>query len=256
MIQCKQCSWKGSRGDLLIDPVLSINIAYLCSLDNWNKCPKCLTTLPVSVSATTISIQHRGSVISINPTNNDILSRPTFLHLGRILDFSISDKKISFLGYKSYDTTFPFKLQINLENTDFESQIILKIVNILHKLHFRCERKTYKGYELFGSWGIMRNDYPLRICSFCARFYEFETGQINGWPLSISTIEKIKMDTFKSLANVPLSGNNKFSNIFNPQNKPEKLSICCCNEISRKPNEYCSIHDKTNVVGFASSIQI
>jgi len=269
--KCKVCSWTGTRGDLVLDKInsnsnydnhnhlrhpdtFSTDFSYILNVQNWCYCPNCFNMFPIPRSETVLSLVHRGSVISI-VTNNPFHRGPTFLHLGRILDFVVGERNISFLGYKALEH-FPFNLNMILSTTpelEFESKIVLKIVHYFHKQHFNCEARDYDDYKLFGRWGIiMKNTYPLRSCSLCARIHDYETKKSNGWPLSVKAIDRIKMDTFKSLANVPLNTNNKFNKIFNPQNIVEKPQICCCNEISKKPNEFCSIHNTADIVGTAS----
>jgi hypothetical protein len=243
MIECKKCSWRGKRDDLtIIDELNYLNI------NNWCLCPNCFAKIDnLTTTPTSLTLAYSSSVLSINTdyTLDALLNTTTFIHLSRILDFTISNNHLSILGYKKL-STYVFNLRIT-SNFEFESIILLKILHLAHLKKNKCESKISDDYVYFGNWGTNKQPkYPIRCCSFCARFYEWIQKQNNSWPLSFTKIQKINLDNIKQLSGVPVHTNNKFSKIFAETNeeKNSKHTICTCNEISPRPNPNCSIHNE------------
>lgn len=250
-MKCTSCNWMGSRGELVIDKSFyqqSFLNEIFFKIINWNCCPNCNQKLLVKDSHNEISLAFNNSVFCID---SPIHNKPTHIHLGRILDFSVSPFGISFLGYKTpahLAQTFKLTVLLNgFEEHRFESLIILKMLYEVHKNKYHCVSKDYNGYKLFGSGsgGIPSiGMYPFVKCSFCARHYEFTTNKKNGWPLSVTEIEKIRTDKVRKLLDsITPRTNNKFSMLFGSREIEEEQTICYCNEISN-PSD-CTLHKST-----------
>jgi phosphotransferase system IIB component len=253
MIQCKKCNWSGLRHELVPKTSSLENLEFL-NINNWTYCPKCLDFISLNQSTSTqLNLKYNNSVLGIisNPdsqirqeqiffkSSSYSSFNQTFVHLKRILDFVICPLDIKILGYKNY-SNFPFNLNIKL-NFEFESIILLKIIHFIHQQKFRCISKSFNNYECFGKW-CSTSDYPDFPCSFCARFYEWDKQLNNGWPLSFDAIQKIRI----SSSSKPVFSNNKFAKIFNTQSKLKSDLICVCNELTKKPNSNCELHNENN----------
>jgi hypothetical protein len=249
MIKCDKCNWQGQRHQLEYMPIGAAD-SYL-NVDNWKSCPICHSTIntPLKITPRTINFAYNFSVLSIStdfpPSNIFDSQSSTYIHLSRILDFIVNPQQLNILGFKNYSNHL-FNLSIKT-NFEFESIILLKILHLAHQHKNKCECKSAEGYTLFGKWSALRESmYPLRSCSFCARFYEWIQKQTNGWPLSAEKLQKMNLNNIKQLSGVPIHANNKFAKIFaeNEENKSSKYSICMCNEISTRPNPNCEVHKK------------
>lgn len=259
---CNECNWSGQQCELITSPQ-ALDLEFL-EINKWVYCPKCNSKMsgPLEITPTTVKSIYHNTVLDIDsePNSNSniiedylLMSRrrssytQTFLHLGRILAFTISPLHLQILGYKKY-SNFPFNISIKL-NFEFESIILLKIIHQAHLNHHKCTSRSINNLIRFGTWNNSQpSDYPLQPCSFCARFYDWEnhingTTPINSWPFSYDKIQRIKLDAIRKLANAP-AHNNKFALIFSEQKQVEskEIPICICNEISPKPNPDCELH--------------
>jgi len=141
-MKCTSCNWIGSRGELVADKRFGQTSLdeHFFKLTNWNCCPRCNRKLEVKDSHNEISLAFNNTVFCIDsPLHN----KPTHIHLGRILDFSVSPFGISFLGYKiptHLAQTFKLTVLLNgFEDHKFES------------LSTETPRSNNKFSMLFGS---------------------------------------------------------------------------------------------------------
>lgn len=235
---CNKCGWTGNRYELV--PIIknAVNINY------WCHCPKCKSNVEIPITESRLDINRCVLTIYTNT-----YSSSTFIHLRRILNFSIDHNNLYITGYKQqHSFGSPFvslfsTFQLNINSNADEVILILKIIHNEHLRISTCKSRLFHNLMCFGFWPE-NHQYPnpRTACSFCARYYEWENNATNGWPLSHKTI----LNNQKQ--NVNVCKNNKFAKIF----AEEKLQIpfewsCCCNEISAYPNLLCQNHKNNEI---------
>lgn len=228
---CNSCNWTGSRDQLVQDKLSKPH--FNLDVNSLSYCPKCNAKIFVSYCPITLQLSNNGSIVTVVNSGADLYNRPTFIHLKRLLGFSLTSSQLLIFGYKNYSSQ-TFTLRFNYSP---EIVILLKIIHQLHTQKFRCSPKLINNYQCFGQWSrISKKDefIPFNSCSFCARYYEWENNKTNGWPLKSSEIHKMLLGK----KNVD---NNKFANIFLEQ-KQVSNTVCLCNEINVHPD--CSFHKR------------
>jgi len=246
-MKCDKCNWEGSQHELVCENVT--NFVKLLEINSWKYCPQCKNEFKLDFFKSSLSLTTNYSRSTLQIANNNRFYRkPMIVSLERILDFNVSphnrqlfnmNEPLLIHGYKRYD-----KVQYNLIiPTSFanESQILIKIIHILHMQKYHCESKQINGLMCFGQFGVIDQDNfdfnkINRKCSFCARFYEWENNQNNGWPLSFKKVQELL--SVKSIT----QKNNKFSKIFSNDIIKTNDKICYCNEITQMPNLSCYYH--------------
>jgi rubredoxin len=229
-MQCKKCNWVGEQQQLVAS-----NTDYAMSINDWNSCPVCGEKQDIITSEIVTNLIYNNSVLFCSSNN-----KSTYINLRRILSFYIQGANLNIQGYKNY-SHLTFNIHINLKYF-FEPEILLKIIHLAHINKYRCQPKIISGYKCFGliynfvnehQYPVREEQYPVP-CSFCARFYEWETKSKNGWPLSQEQIMNLQL--------TPKHQNNKFSKIFCDNNVSQQThNICLCNEINLT-HSMCKVH--------------